>query len=555
MVGMPRRSLVGLIAVGVLVLAGCSADPTTPEAEVSQLTSLEDYQNQTVVWETCDEDWLVDVGSASAAVAESELLCTSVLVPGLYDGTFVAPEFTIALMRLSLAGSETPKDAIFVNPGGPGGSGIDQVQTSDFPLELREAFDFIGFDPRGVGKSTFSDGSTIKCSDELDFISYFQPSSPASEAELDALVEASDIYYQDCVERNPYWWTLSTAHVVADLELIRQVLTPDRAFNFIGSSYGTTIAGRYVSEYPEQVGKIVLDSPTTVDSDRIASALKDWEAAEEKLRIYVQGYADHLGVPFEDAWQRVLEVRQKADDGLLVGYAGIEPSSVIPDTMVSSEAVYTRGIFTLNYFPEGQAISTFITGMEDAYQFSWNGTFEWLAFTLDGYDADSLGGPSLAGKDIVRSNEYEVRVIVNTMDHSLPPLSEQEQRELSASFQEVAPLWFALSSDASGYQYFGPPKGLSWYRLAVDDPSIPDPPAEPFIPSNRSGQTLLVIGSLFESVTPFDFAKDTATLLGGALVSVDSDVHAPAASYNNSCINDVLIAFFLDTTPVLDKSC
>jgi len=555
MVGMRKGSWVGVLAASALVLAGCSAEVVTPEPEVTKRTSLEDYLSQSVTWDSCDEDWLVDEGKTSAVVAGVEVLCTSVVVPGLYDGTFVAPEFTIGLMRVSLAGANSERDAIFVNPGGPGGSGINQVQTSEFPGELLEVFDVIGFDPRGVGQSTFSDGGTIKCSDELDFISYFQPSSPASEAELDALVAASDIYYEDCVEQNPYWWTLSTANVVADLELIRQVVTPGRALNFIGSSYGTTIAGRYVSEYPGTVGKIVLDSPTTVDTDRIASGLKDWAAAEEKLRIYVEGYADHLGVSFEDAWQRVLEVRQKADDGLLVGYAGIEPSTRIPNTMVSSEALYTRGIFTLNYFPEEQAISTFITGLEDAYEYNWNGTFEWLAFTLDGYDADSLGGPSLAEKNIVRSNEYEIRVMVNTMDFSLPPLSEQEQRELNASFQEVAPLWFALSSDASGYQYFGPPKGLSWSRIARDNPAIPTPPAEPFIPSNTSGQTLLVIGSLFESVTPFDFAKDTASLLGGVLVSVDSDVHAPAASYSNPCINDVLLAFFLDTREVTDTSC
>jgi len=223
--------------------------------------------------------------------------------------------------------------------------------------------------------------------------------------------------------------------------------------------------------------------------------------------------------------------------------------------MVSSEALFTRGIFTLNYFPEAQSVGLFTQAMDDAYNDNWAGSFEAWGFLLDGYEPDSLAGGSLAEKNLDRSNEYEIRVIVNTMDFSLPPLTEEQQRDFSARFQEAAPMWFELSQDASGYEYFGPPKGLSWYQLALADPMIPDPPAEPFIPTNSSGQNLLVIGSLFESVTPFDFATDTAELLGATLVSVDSDVHAPAAWYNNACVNSVLSAYFLSDEPLADAAC
>jgi len=545
-----RSVSLALAASAALVLTGCSTDSLSGGTDEPF-----EYATQEVAWDTCDTAWLVTRDQASAAFTESSVDCATIQVPGLYGDSGIAPDFTIAMMRVRPLDAPVPDDVIFINPGGPGGSGIEQVQYSDFPTELRESFAFIGFDPRGVGKSTLADGSSIKCSDVLDFVSYFSESTPSSEEELDSLIVENDRYYEDCVEANPYWWTLSTANVVADLELMRSLVTPDKPLNFIGSSYGTTIAGRYVSEYPEMVGKIVFDSPTTVDTDRIASGLKDWEAAEVKLRIYVQAYADHLGVSFDEAWARVLEIRQRGDDDLLVGYAGFLPSPTNSRLMVSSEALFTRGIFTLNYFPEGDAIQAFIQGMDDAYESNWNGTFEWLAFRLDGYDPDSLEGASLEEKQIKRTNEYEVRVIVNTMDFSLPPLTEEEQRSLNAQFQEVAPLWFELSSDASGYQYFGPPKGLDWYTLAINDPAIPDPPATPFIPSNSSGRQLLIIGSLYESVTPFSFAEDTAELLGAALISVDSDQHAPAAYYDNECLNTALIDYFLSDTPIANKTC
>ena len=44
---------------------------------------------------------------------------------------------------------------LFVNPGGPGGSGLELVQNSEFAFdyEILDGFDIIGFDPRGVGAS------------------------------------------------------------------------------------------------------------------------------------------------------------------------------------------------------------------------------------------------------------------------------------------------------------------------------------------------------------------------------------------------------------------
>jgi len=211
------------------------------------------------------------------------------------------------------------------------------------------------------------------------------------------------------------------------------------------------------------------------------------------------------------------------------GMPGFEPSPRQPEYMISSEALFTRGIRTLNYLPPDEAQKWFNAGMHEAYLNNWNGIFEFYGFLLDGYDPDSLEGPSLEAKNIVRSNEYEIRVIVNTMDYAIEPLTEEEQREFSTKAQEVAPLLWALGSDASGYEYFGPPKGLDWESFATADPLIPDPPTTPFIPSNPSGKQLLIVGSINESVTPYSFAKDTAALLGAPLVSVESSQHAPAA--------------------------
>ena len=547
-----------LLAVGsvaVLGLTSCAPGGSElSEAPTVTPVDIESYYSQSVSWGECDSEWLIEPEVTSGSFGDAEVTCATVLVPAVYDDAAAGvPDFEIAMMRRSPGGDA--QGTIFINPGGPGVSGVGQVQFSNFPTELADNFHIIGFDPRGVQYSGFADGSDIRCSDVTDYITYFEESTPANEAELDAVVEVLDAHYEGCAADNPYWWTLSTDNVAKDLDIMREVVTPGQPLNFIGSSYGTTIAGRYVSFFPDQVGKVVFDSPTTVDTDRIESSLEKLDADEEKLRGFVQGYADNQEITFDEAWETILELRQLADDDQLYGFAGPEPAREFEDTQISSEALFTRGIAALNYLPEAEAQQYFNQAIFDAVQYRWNGTFEWFAFWLDGYDPESLYGESLEAKDISRSNEFEIRVIVNTMDYSPGPLEEAEQRALSERSKQVAPLLNALYSDASGYEYFGPPKGLSWYQLAIDDPAIPDPPTEPFVPSNPSGADVLIVGSTNESVTPFSFAEDTAEILGGTLITVESDIHAPAANYTNDCVNRVLVDYFLGRGEMAPVTC
>ena len=547
---MKRRSAsVAFFGVFSLAVSACAA--ASPADVSPQERDLADYYAQEVSWGECDSEWLID--DEVSTIGESSLDCATVLVPAVYDDSADAPDFELALMRRSL--TDDPQGVIFINPGGPGVSGVGQVQFSNFPDELLGSFDIVGFDPRGVNHSSFSDGTEIRCSDVTDYITYFEEGSPANESELDEVVEVLDAHYEGCHADNPYWWTLSTDNVAKDLDILREVVTPGQPLNFLGSSYGTTIAGRYVSDFPDQVGRIVFDSPTTVDTDRIESRLEKLAADEEKLRGFVQGYADNQEITFDQAWETVLEIRQLADDDQLYGFAGPTPAEEYPDTQISSESLFTRGIAALNYVPQADAQNYFNQGIFDAVQYRWNGTFEWFAFWLDGYDPETLYGESIEAKEMVRSNEYEIRTMVNTMDFSQAPLSEQQQREFSDRAEDVAPLLSALYSDASGYEYFGPPKGLSWYQIALDDPSIPVPPDEPFVPSNPSGAELLIIGSTDESVTPFSFAEDTAEILGGTLIAVESDIHAPAGNYTNDCVNRILIDYFLDRADIEPVTC
>lgn len=546
MIGSLKKLAAGAVAVLVAVsVAGCSA--------VEAPRDLANYQAQSVDWAECDKDLLLEADRQSDAFKSATVDCATVLAPAVYTGNNDVEDFKLQMMRVHKAKSANFMGTIFINPGGPGGSGVEQVQYSNFPAELLTHYDVIGFDPRGVGASKFADGTEIKCSDKLDYATYFRgESTPANEAEVLSSVEPNDAYFEDCIKRNPLWWTLSTDHVVDDLELMRKLVTGTEDLNFIGSSYGTTIAGMYVTKYPDNVGKVVLDSPTTVDDDPIDSAVEDAKAMEAKLNIYLKNYAKHANITEAAAWKLLLKIRQLADDDQIYGFAGIVQGS---QGMISSEGLLTRGILTLNYLPEESAIEEFNLALDELDQESWNGIFEWYALSLDGYDANSLEGSSLAAKKLVRSNEYEIRAIVNTMDYSPEDFSDADLERIDKLSKAVSPKWTKLTSDTSGYEYKGTWPGLSWGKIARDDGAIPDPPTEPLARVNESGKQLLIVGATREAITPFTFAKDTAKLLKSPLIAVDSSTHGPAAGYDIPCLNKILVKFFTTDQKVKSQSC
>lgn len=549
---------IGVALVFIVTVSGCAVPGAgdAPQLDAVGSTAFDgDYNTQGVVWAECDEEILSDAPSSILATSAIEVVCGEVIVPANYDDLQLGVDFRIQMMKLTAKPDATERDAIFINPGGPGGSGVEQVQSSNFPRELLDSYDIIGFDPRGVGTSIFTDGTVIKCSDELDYLSYFEDSSPTSLGEYEERVVSSNEYYRDCVERNPLWWTLSTDAVARDLDTMRQAVTGDRPLNFIGSSYGTTIAGRYVTNFPDRVGKIVLDSPTTVNEDRIASALQSVAADEAKLEGFLDGYAAEYGITSGDAFDRLLQIRDWARAGELVGFAGPVASDTRPGAQVSSEALFRRGLLTMNYLPERFAQDEFTGAVDEALDQQSITKFEWYGLVIDGYEPDSLAGATLGDKALIRSNEFDVRVIVNSMDFSFPELSEEQQVDLSIRAKQVAPLLSELSAADNGYEYVGPRLGVSFSTIARDDPDIPSPPDTPFIPQNPSGIPLLVVGATDESVTPFTFAVDTAELLDSVLITVESSEHAPVAGYRSNCLNDVIVSFFTSNTPPAPATC
>ncbi len=166
---------------------------------------------------------------------------------------------------------------LLVNPGGPGGSGVDFVfgARSTFSPGLLARFDIVGFDPRGVGRShpVTCDWDLIRAQDPL-----LHPGSPRDFAALRA---ATGRLGKDCLARTgPLLGHMDTGNVVQDMDAIRAALGESR-ISYYGVSYGTAIGQQYAARYPHRVRALALDSNMDHSLGRSAFQRTEAVAMEE----------------------------------------------------------------------------------------------------------------------------------------------------------------------------------------------------------------------------------------------------------------------------------
>lgn len=532
--------LIGLVAYAVW------PSSTTPSAPVSKPVDDAAFRNQSVTWEPCADKLFVDKEQFNADFNVDDVSCALIDVPASYDSNYGADlkPLSIQVMKQAAPDQNKKLGALFFNPGGPGESGVEEIQWIGIDKKLRENYDIIGFDPRGVGAS-----SPIRCSDKMDLESYFTGyMSPENETEALANQKFNDEYMADCLAKNPAWWTTTTANTVHDMDILREVITGGEPLNFLGSSYGTTLAAQYIAAYPDHTGRIVLDSPTTTEGDEYANALVDAKAQYASFSRLFDKCAEDPECPGEtraEVEDLLIQARDKGEQGKLAGFAGIKDSADSPGDKVSSEYLIYEGITSLSYWPLEDAYPEFKTSMIDL-QDGWNARFEYYGLSLDGYDPNTME----------RNNSYEILQIVNCLDtDGRDEHSASEQKAQEDALAKANPFQHRFFAAHSGYEFKDETPGCDWTWEAVKDPAVPDPPEEMPAPVNDSGQQFLLIGSKGDNATPYEFAVRTAKSLNSVLLTYEGTGHAIA--YNGfSCIDDKITDYLLTgTLPAEGTSC
>lgn len=535
------RLWLGLFLGVVLVfVTGCNqAQEAAEEVPAESLSGLSDYYNQEINWVECDDSLFLESDYFVAGFSKRDALCTKVRVPASYQDLSIGV-FEIQLMKDP---GEVGAEALFINPGGPGGSGVELVQYVAMTDEIRANFDVIGFDPRGV-----KDSDEIRCDDEKDLASYFQFDFYIdSDLEVEEYEKFSDDYYQDCVSKNPLWWLVNTENTVRDLDILREVVGSEK-LNFSGSSYGTTIAIEYLRLFGENAGKIILDSPVenNVESDdEILRDLASFDEAFERLFEKCAQDAKCPGESVDEVAGIIKTALEKSDEGELTGVNGISENPDYENRTVGSGALLFDGIFQMTYYPVDDIYSEFSAGMNELKILDYP-VFEWYGLSYHGYDPETMK----------RTNSDEILEIVNCLDTDSRRFdTAAELLELDAKIKEVAPLYHYLLTPENDYFYLPARQGCEWSWLAFEDPAIPDPPEAFLDPVNETGKPVLIIASRNDNATPYSGAVSTAKFLRSPLVTLEGDGHGVAYS-GNKCLENVIRDYLInDVTLTEDIVC
>jgi pimeloyl-ACP methyl ester carboxylesterase len=209
--------------------------------------------------------------------------CATLSVPLDYDSP-QGRRIDVALIRMRARDAANRIGPLLVNPGGPGGSGIDFLRrwAPTLSREIRDRFDLVAFDPRGVGQST-----PLSCHDTIQELMAL-PASPDSAEEWREVQDKTRAFAETCAQRGrdllPH---LGTVDAVRDMDEIRKALG-EQKISFFGYSYGTILGAVYADLFPGGLRALVLDGAADIST-----------SGEELLR--------HQALAFEAALEHYLE--------------------------------------------------------------------------------------------------------------------------------------------------------------------------------------------------------------------------------------------------------
>jgi pimeloyl-ACP methyl ester carboxylesterase len=197
-------------------------------------------------WSDCGEDY-------------PNAECARVEVPLDYDRPWGAST-PIALARIPASDQKHKLGTVFINPGGPGGSGVGLALDGFgelLAMLLEDRFDVVGFDPRGVAAS-----NPIQCfdrQDELDAFFARAPLFPYRHRQERPFFELYSGLWRECAaQRQAITRHMSTADVARDLDLLRQAVGDER-ITYLGFSYGSYLGQTYANLFPSKVRALVID--------------------------------------------------------------------------------------------------------------------------------------------------------------------------------------------------------------------------------------------------------------------------------------------------------
>ncbi|MFN0090451.1 MAG: alpha/beta hydrolase [Acidimicrobiales bacterium] len=482
---------IGAAAVLLLAAAACTGSRDEPSSDAAAPSSAAPGPSRPAA-----EDGPATSAPASPpAAAEPPLAewtdcdrgfeCATISVPLDYaDANRGTIE--LALVRLPARQASRRIGSLLVNPGGPGASGVEFVRDNSavFSGLLRDRFDLVGFDPRGVGRSAAVDCvDTELYEDEPGFAPADEPAVTARTLELTAQ------YVAGCQARSgrvlPFVGTMNAAR---DLDRIRAAVGDER-LTYLGFSYGTALGAAYAAMHPERVRALALDG-----ADALGKT--DAEVAEAQFRAFEAAFDAFAA---DCAQRRTCPLRAEGADA---AFAAVDarlrrgrplPVSDQPGRKVVREELY---LATIAAMYSEETWSSLATGLAEAQQ-------------GDGRILQRLADLYLQRRDDgTYPNLFEANTAIGCADNAERMSTEEALRRGRAFGAQL--------------EHFGPVADTMLLGC-VGWPAAREPlEARPY----RGPAPLLVVGGTGDPATPYQWAVDMTELLQPAtLVTRNGEGH------------------------------
>ena len=501
---------VGAGAVPAAALPAAGSAPAAAAAKAAVPKGLESFYGQKVEWYDC-----VATAGVEKSAEKTGFQCAKVTVPLDYsqpDGQTIE-----IAMKKHLATGSVRQGTLFMNPGGPGGSGVDGVgamATTTF-AGVQSAYDIIGFDPRGVGSST-----AITCSSDAE-AKAMEGVSPVDAAGAPVAFEKrgaviSERFKQleaDCAARTKPTELLDhvdTVSVARDLDILR-ALSGDQKLNYAGFSYGTYLGATYAELFPANTGRLVLDGaldPSLSYSERRQGQARGFERA---LRNYVTWCQSGQSCPLTGGTDAGV---QQIGDVFTSANQSPVPSSD-PNRPVTGEDM-KRIVGFMLYFPES----------------SWSAVSEALGQVINQHDASTFRAMAdeIAAQPLANTG---ANIGINCLDYRV----EGDMATWTAQSKElerVAPR-FATVSEAGDL-------GCQAWGHAGTQPSK--------ALHAKGAAPILVVGTTGDPATPYEWSVALADQLeSGQLLTWEGNGHG---AYTNSghgpCVTEAVDTYLLTGT-------
>lgn len=498
--GAGRVALVITSAAAVLAAsAGCSS------VVAGRAMLAEPQIGQPAQWGPCRPG---GGGGGNALPIPSGAQCGKIAVPVNYDDA-EAGTATLALIRFPATGDRI--GSLIINPGGPGESGIEAAAgiVEGMPASVRQRFDLVGFDPRGVAASTpalwcnsDADNDRIRAEPQVDY-------SPAG---IEKIENETKQFIQRCVDKmgTEFLANVGTASVAKDLDMLRAAVGDDK-LNYLGYSYGTRIGSAYAEAYPDKVRAMILDGAVDPNADPIQADIDQARAFQEAFNDFAADCAKDVGCPLgSDPAKAVAKYRDLVDPLVDTPMPTRDPRGLsYNDAIVGTiMALYSPNLW--RHLKQGLTEMTRDRG-------------DTMLALADMYMRRDEQGHY--------TNATDARIAVNCVDQ--PAITDRakvvdEDRQL----REVAP--FMSYGEFTGH---APMSTCAFWPVP--------PTSTPHAVSADGLPPVLVVSSTGDPATPYQAGVDLAKQLGGALLTFNGTQHT-VVFQGEQCVDDYAAAYLVD---------